>query len=77
MTLFGSSVKNFKPKEWDNVKENVMLTLLRTEISTGSDMANKLTDTVGTCKSLAEAGQSAVYSIGMSLNNKDLFDTQK
>ena len=75
MTLFGSSVKNFKPKEWDNVKENVMLTLLRTEISTGSDMANKLTDTEG--KSLAEAGQSAVYSIGMSLNNKDLFDRQK
>ena len=43
--------------------------------STGSDMAKKLTDTVG--KSLAEAGQSGVYSIGMSLNNKDLFDTQR
>ena len=71
----GSSVKNFKPKEWDNVKEDVMLKLLRTKFSTGSDMAKKLTDTVG--KSLAEAGQSGVYSIGMSLNNKDLFDTQR
>ena len=71
----GSSVKNFKPKEWDNVKEDVMLELLRTKFSTGSGMAKKLTDTVG--KSLAEAGQSAVYSIGMSLNNKDLFDTQR
>ena len=71
----GSSVKNFKLKEWDNVKEDVMQKLLRTKFSTGSDMAKKLTDTVG--KSLAEAGQSAVYSIEMSLNNKDLFDTQR
>ena len=52
----------------DSQKYNVINT-------TGSDMAKKLTDTVG--KSLAEAGQSGVYSIGMSLNNKDLFDTQR
>ena len=26
---------------------------------------------------IKEAGQSAVYSIGMSLNNKDLFDTHR
>ena len=49
------------PKEWDNVIEDVMLKLLRTKFSTGSDMAKKLTDTVG--KSLTKAGQSAVYSI--------------
>ena len=28
-------------------------------------------------KSLAEAGQSPTYSIGMSLNNKDLFKYDK
>ena len=71
----GSSVKNFKSKEWDKVKEEIMLKLLKTKFSPGSDMANKLAATAG--KSLAEAGQSVVYSVGMSLNNKDLFDTTK
>ena len=72
----GSSVKNFKSKEWDKVKEKVMLKLLlKTKFSPGSDMANKLAATAS--KSLAEAGQSVVYSVGMSLNNKDLFDTTK
>ena len=72
----GSSVKSSKPKERDNVKEDVMLKLLRTKFSTESGRPyKKLTETVG--KSLVEAGQSAVYSIRMSLNNKDLFDTQR
>ena len=71
----GSKVRNFKIKEWNNVKETVMLDLLRIKFAPGSEMAKKLLDTAG--KSLAEAGQSTTYSIGMSLYNKDLFKTDK
>ena len=71
----GSKVRNFKIKEWNNVKETVMLDLLRIKFAPGSEMAKKLLDTAG--KSLAEAGQSTTYSIGMSLCNKDLFKTDK
>ena len=52
-----------------------MLDLLRIKFAPDSEMANKLLDTVG--KSLAEAGQSTTYSIGMSLYNKDLFKSDK
>ena len=52
-----------------------MLKLLKTKFLPGSDMANKLAATAG--KSLEEVGQSVFYSVGMSLNNKDLFDTTK
>ena len=72
---FGSKVRNFKIKEWNNVKETVMLDLLRIKFAPGSEMANKLLDTAG--KSLAEAGQSTTFSIGMSLYNKYLFKTDK
>ena len=71
----GGSIKNFKSKDWDKVKQDIMLELLRIKFIPGSDLAKRLVATSG--KSLAEAGQSGVYSIGMTLNNKELFDTQK
>ena len=71
----GASVHGFKPKVWDKVREDVMLKLLRIKFDPGSDMATKLVATAG--KSLAEAGQSVTFSIGMSLNNRDLFKTDK
>ena len=71
----GASVHGFKPKVWDKVREDVMLKLLRIKFAPGSDMATKLVATAG--KSLAEAGQSVTFSIGMSLNNRDLFKTDK
>ena len=60
---------------WNNVKETVMLDLLRIKFAPGSEMAKKLLDTAG--KSLAEAGQSTTYSIGMSLYSKDVCKTDK
>ena len=73
--LIGSKVKNFNITEWNKVKESVMLDLLKIKFGPGTDMAKKLVATAG--KSLAEAGQSTTYSIGMSLNNKDLFKSDK
>ena len=70
-----NSLHGFKPKVWDKVREDVMLKLLRIKFAPGSDMATKLVATAG--KSLAEAGQSVTFSIGMSLNNRDLFKTDK
>ena len=71
----GSSVKNFKLKYWDKVKEDIMLELLRIKFAPGSELALRLTSTTG--KSLAEAGRSVVYSIGMPINNGDIFNTRK
>ena len=71
----GRSKRNFKSKDWDKAKQEVMLELLRIKFIPGSDFANRLVATSG--KSLVEAGQSGAYSIGMTLNNKKLFDTQK
>ena len=59
----------------EGFKQDIMLELLRIKFIPGSDLAKRLVATSG--KSLAEAGQSGVYSIGMTLNNKELFDTQK
>ena len=73
--LIGSKVKNFNITEWNKVKESVMLDLLKIKFGPGTDMAKKLVATAG--RSLAEAGQSTTYSIGMSLNNKDLFKSDK
>ena len=71
----GSKVKNFKLKEWSVVRENIMEEILRTKFAPNTDIANLLAATSG--KSLAEAGQSDTYSIGMSINNKDLFKTDR
>ena len=71
----GSKVKNFKVKEWSSVREDIMLELLRSKFAPNSDIANKLVTTSG--KSLAEAGQSDTYSIGMFISHKDVFKTDK
>ena len=71
----GAAVKNFKVKQWDKVKRDIMLQLLRSKFAPGSGLAAKLTATSD--KSLAEAGLCPSFSIGMSLNNKELFNTNK
>ena len=71
----GSSIKNFKFKDWDKVKEDIMLQLLRIKFAPGTELALKLTSTTG--KLLAEAGRSVVYSIGMPISNKDIFNKRK
>ena len=71
----GYHVRNFDRDDWDKVKSDVMLELLRIKFSTGSKMAKLLQDTSG--KSLAEAGRSKSFGIGMSLWNKNIFDTSK
>ena len=45
------------------------------DIADGTEMARLLKATTG--KSLAEAGRSRSFAIGMSLNNKDLFNRKK
>ena len=49
-------VKNFKVRQWDKVKRDIMLQLLRSKFAPGSELAAKLTAT--SCKSLAESHQS-------------------
>ena len=71
----GSTVKNFNMKDWTRVREDAMLQLLRIKFAPGSDLAKKLLATSG--KSLAEAGKSDSYSIGMTLYDKELFNTEK
>ena len=61
--------------DWDVCKTDVMLELLGIKISTGSKMAKLLQDTSG--KSLATAGRSKSFGIGMSLWYKNIFDTSK
>ena len=52
-----------------------MLKLLRSKFAPNLDIANKLVTTSG--KSLAKAGQSDTYSIGMFISHKDVFKTDK
>ena len=52
-----------------------MLQILKIKFAPNSDLAAKLTATAQ--KTIAEAGQSTTYSIGMSLNHKDLFKTEQ
>ena len=71
----GATVKNFKVKEWDRVKKDIMLQLLKAKFTPGSDLAKTLVAT--SSKSLAEAGQCPTFSIGMTLSNKELFNINK
>ena len=71
----GMRVKNYDDADWNGVNKEIMLDLLRLKFATGSEMAKELLATSG--KSLAEAGKSKSFSIGLSLNNKNLFDTKK
>ena len=52
-----------------------MLDLLRAKFSPNSPLAAELIATSG--KSLAEAGMSPIFSIGLQLHHKDIFDTKK
>ena len=71
----GYRVKNFDLRDWKSVSENIMKDILRVKFREGSDLAGKLLNTSG--KSLAEAGKSKTFAIGMSLNNKNIFDINK
>ena len=57
------------------MKEEIILEISRIKFAPNTDLAAKLTATAQ--KTIAEAGQSTTYSIGMSLNHKDLFKTEK
>ena len=71
----GYNIKNFRIKDWDSVKESVMQDLLKLKFAPRSQLGDKLAATDG--KSLAEAGQSDSFAIGMPLNHRDIFDTTK
>ena len=55
--------------------EAIMIELLRVKFAPGTALAEKLMSTDG--KSLAEAGFSVKFAIGVPLHHKDLFDTTK
>ena len=71
----GASVKNFNTQDYDNVKEEIMLQILRIKFAPNSDLAAKLTVTAQ--KTIAEDGQSTTFYIGRTLNHKDLFKTEQ
>ena len=71
----GGNVKNFNRKDWDNRKKKIMLDILRIKFKADSDEAKLLKDTDG--KSLAEAGKSKVFAVGLTLNNRNILDTSK
>ena len=71
----GYRVKNFDLRDWNSVKDDIMKDILRVKFQEGSDLAGQLLNTSG--KSLAYAGMSKTFAIGMSLNSKNIFDTSK
>ena len=68
-------VKNFNKKDWDNRKKKIMLDILKIKFKVDSDEAKLLKDTDG--KSLAEAGKSKVFAVGITLNNRNIMDISK
>ena len=71
----GLHVRNFDRADWEEAKKGIMLELLRIKFQAGSEMNKFLKNTSG--KSLAEAGKSRSFAIGMPLNSKNIFDTSK
>ena len=71
----GSKIKGFKAANWKNSREEVMTNLLKQKFAPGTPLAEKLKATAG--KTLAEAGLSDTYSIGLQLHSKDVFDSTK
>lgn len=69
---YGQKVANFDKNAWDLQKEHTMVSILRTKFDPESDLANQLLATKG--KTLAEAGTSPTFSIGLTLSNKKIFD---
>ena len=51
------------------------MSLLRIKFADGTEMANSLKSTIG--RSLAVAGRSKSFAIGISLNHKNIFDISK
>ena len=78
--LHGSRVSNFKRADWDSVKSALLEELLRIKFTPDSELARRLMATTG--KSLAEAGKSKTFAIGLPLYQCTLganqqFDTSK
>ena len=71
----GSKVANFDRADWDGMKGDLMQTLLRIKFAQGTKLSELLKETSG--KSLAEAGRSRSFAVGMSLNHKNIFDRTK
>ena len=71
----GRTVSNFDRVDWNVVKKMIMLDLLRIKFKDGSEVAKFLKATTG--KSLAEAGKSKSFAIGVSLNHKNIFNTRQ
>lgn len=72
---FGNQVKGFNANKWNEEKERIMLAILRQKFADNSELAKLLKDTEG--KSLAEAGKSRSFAIGMSLNNPNIFNKSR
>lgn len=72
---YGSKVQGFLSEDWDSVKGDILLELLRCKFSPATNNARLLQQTTG--KSLAEAGRSRTFAIGLSLNDKNIFDKSK
>ena len=66
---------NFDRADWNQVKQGIMIDLLREMFKPGSKVANFFKDTTG--KSLADAGTSKSFAIGMSLHHKNIFNTKQ
>lgn len=71
----GSNFAGFDRKDWDNRKRAIMTDILRCKFAPNSEMAAKLKATTG--KSLAEAGRSRSFAIGVTLNSRVITDTSK
>ena len=71
----GFRVKNFDHVDWDKSKKKIMLDLLRVKLAKDSELSRVLLKAAG--KSIAEAGKSKSFSIGLSLYSRNIFDTSK
>ena len=71
----GLSVKNFNKEQWEKIKKKHMLDLLSAKFQPGCDLAIKLMATSE--KTLAEAGKSKGFAIGVPLSHPDIFKKNK
>ena len=71
----GFRVRNFDHVDWDKSKKKIMLDLLRVKFAKDSELSRVLLKTAG--KSIAEAGKSKSFSIGLPLYSRNIFDTSK
>ena len=71
----GLSVTNFNKEQWEKIKKKHMLDLLSAKFQPCSDLAIKLMATSE--KTLAEAGKSKGFAIGVPLSHPDIFKKNK